>query len=162
MSPERHRAPAVVRQATAQDAAALAGLVEKYWRFECIDGFDPTVVHRNLVALLDDRRAGTGWVAWDADSPVGYLLAVFVFSLENGGLTAEIDEFFVLESHRGRGIGAHLLATCERYLNEAGCTNVALQLARNNDAAREFYRRNGYAPRNGYELLEKDLGCGDS
>ena len=99
----------------------------------------------------------TEWVAWDADSPVGYLLAVFVFSLENGGLTAEIDEFFVLESHRGRGIGVHLLATCERYLSEAGCTNVALQLARGNDAAREFYRRNGYAPRNGYELLEKDL-----
>jgi hypothetical protein len=34
---------------------------------------------------------------------------------------------------------------------------VALQLAKNNDAAREFYLRQGYAARAGYELVGKDL-----
>ena len=39
----------------------------------------------------------------------------------------------------------------------AGCTNIALQLGRANESARQFYRRKGYGERDGYELLDKDL-----
>lgn len=42
-----------------------------------------------------------GWIAMDADKPIGYLLAVYVFSLEHLGLTAEIDEFYVVPEQRG-------------------------------------------------------------
>jgi GNAT superfamily N-acetyltransferase len=49
-----------------------------------------------------------GWIAMAADRPVGYLLAVYVFSLEHLGLTAEIDEFYVLPEQRGGGVGAAL------------------------------------------------------
>ena len=102
-------------------------------------------------------RLGAGWIAEVNGKPAGYLLAVYVFSLEHRGLTAEIDEFFVLPGHRGSGLGARMLATAEKTFTEAGCTNVALQLGRGNDAARAFYRERGYAERSGYELLEKML-----
>ena len=35
------------------------------------------------------------WVALADRVPIGYLLAVYVLSLEHLGLTAEIDEFYV-------------------------------------------------------------------
>jgi hypothetical protein len=88
---------------------------------------------------------------------VGYLLAVYVFSLEHLGLTAEIDELFVLPSQRGRGVGAELLRCAEAEFLRAGCTNVSLQLSRGNDAARAFYHRHGYSERSAYELLDRML-----
>jgi GNAT superfamily N-acetyltransferase len=48
---------------------------------------------------------------------------VYVFSLEHLGLMAEIDEFFVLSSQRGRGIGAELLKAAE-----SECTVVSSRL----------------------------------
>ncbi|MGH8720379.1 MAG: GNAT family N-acetyltransferase [Burkholderiales bacterium] len=86
-------------------------------------------------------------------TPAGYLLAVYVFSLEHHGLTAEIDELFVLPDCRGRGLGAALLQAAAA----AGCTNISLQLGRKNAAALAFYRRHGYRAREGYELLDKSL-----
>ena len=81
---------------------------------------------------LDRLRAGQA---------VGYLLAVYVFSLEHLGLTAEIDEFFVLPSARGKGLGDALLQRAEAEFIRRGCTNVSLQLGRGNDGARVFYAR---------------------
>jgi ribosomal protein S18 acetylase RimI-like enzyme len=92
--------------------------------------------------------------------PVGYLLGVYVFSLEHLGLTAEIDEFFVMPQQRGHGIGLQLLKIAEAVFVQAGCTNVSLQLSRRNDSARAFYRRQGYTERSGYELLDKMLRDG--
>jgi GNAT superfamily N-acetyltransferase len=63
---------------------------------------------------------------------------VYVFSLEHLGLTAEIDEFFVLPSVRSHGLGDGLLHRAEAEFVRRGCTNVALQLGRGNDRARVF------------------------
>ena len=87
----------------------------------------------------------------------GYLLAVQVFSLEHRGLTAEVDELFVGSGHRAAGLGRRLLQAAESEFAARGCTNVSLQLGRGNDAGRAFYLSQGYAPRAGFELLEKPL-----
>jgi ribosomal protein S18 acetylase RimI-like enzyme len=100
---------------------------------------------------------GSGWIATAKGAAVGYLLAVYVFSLEHLGLTAEIDEFFVLPSARGNGIGEALLRQAEDEFVRRKCTNVSLQLGRGNDRARVFYRAHGYGERAGFELLDKML-----
>jgi GNAT superfamily N-acetyltransferase len=99
----------------------------------------------------------SAWIASSRGQAVGYLLAVYVFSLEHLGLTAEIDEFFVLPSARGRKIGDAMLKLAEAEFVRRGCTNAALQLGRGNDRARVFYRAHGYTERAGYELLDKNL-----
>jgi ribosomal protein S18 acetylase RimI-like enzyme len=87
----------------------------------------------------------------------GYLLAVFVFSLEHGGLMAEIDELFVSDELRSVGAGSLLLARADRDLAERGLTRLQLQLGVHNHRARHFYERHGFARRAGYELLDKAL-----
>jgi len=148
---------AIVRPFAAPDIPALLHLVEEYWRFEEIAGFDPVPVAEQLHRLCADPRLGAGWIAHVGNQPAGYLLAVYVFSLEHLGLTAEIDEFFVLPSRRGIGAGSALLQAAEAEFVRARCTNVALQLGRGNDAARAFYLERGYRGRPGYELLDKML-----
>ena len=139
------------------DIPVLLTLIEQYWAFEDIAGFDPARVGTELKRLFADPRLGAGWLAQVNGKPAGYLLAVYVFSLEHLGLTAEIDEFFVLPSCRGHGAGLQLLQSAEAEFARIKCTNVSLQLGRGNDAARAFYRERGYSERSGYELLDKML-----
>lgn len=148
---------AEVRPVTARDIPALLPLVEEYWRFEDIAGFDAVRIARELERACADLRLASAWIAFARGAPVGYLLAVYVFSLEHLGLTAEIDEFFVLPSARGKGLGDGLLCQAEAEFERRGCTHVALRLGRGNDDARVFYRAHGYAERTGFDLLEKML-----
>ena len=138
-----------------QTCPRLVRLVAAYWHFEGLTHFDAQRVTAQLTRLLTNRHLGAGWIAEDAGEAVGYVLAVFVFSLEHLGLTGEIDELFVLDSHRGFGTGQALLLTAEQALQRAGCTNIALQLGRTNEKARRFYLGQGYTPRPGYELFDK-------
>lgn len=146
-----------VRRARAKDTSALLPLVAAYWDFEAIAGFEAQRVTPHLERLLSEPNLGAGWIALAEGTAVGYLLAVYVFSLEHMGLTAEIDEFFVIPPERGGRVGSELLRNAEIEFARVGCTNVSLQLSRGNDAARRFYRRHGYTERSGYELLDKML-----
>ncbi len=146
-----------VRSASTRDVAAIAPLVREYWAFEGIDGFDAGQVSGLLERVLRDERLGRIWVAERAGHLAGYLVAMFVFSLEQRGLIAEIDEFFVVPAARCAGTGSALLLQAEADLRRTGCVCLQLQLGRENAAARRFYRRQGYAERDGFELLDKRL-----
>jgi GNAT superfamily N-acetyltransferase len=145
------------RRVRPRDVPALLALLEAYWQFEALPNFDAARLGSLLRRLLAEPEMAAAWITADSDGPVGYLVAVYVFSLEKGGLTAEIDEFFVLPRGRRHGAGTELLRAAEAEFLSRGCTSVALQLARSNDSAREFYLRRGYSARTGYELLNKDL-----
>jgi GNAT superfamily N-acetyltransferase len=146
-----------VSGATEDDVFVLLPLIRAYWEFESISGFDSDQMARQLKRLLSAPYLGAGWIAWEDDIAVGYLLAVYVFSLEHKGLTAEIDELFVSPTARNLGVGAKLIGDAEVEFVRIGCTNVSLQLSRTNEAARRFYHRRGYEERASYELLEKTL-----
>ena len=149
-----------IQRATTKDVATLLPLIAEYWNFEDIPGYEPERVTAQLTRLLSEPGLGAGWFAVSETVPVGYLLAVYVFSLEHLGLTAEIDEFFVVPTERGQGVGVGLLKAAEAEFVRVGCTNVSLQLSRKNNLARSFYHQNGYAERSGYELLDKMLHDG--
>jgi ribosomal protein S18 acetylase RimI-like enzyme len=146
-----------VRLATVADIAEVAALVERYWEFESIGGFDRPRVEALLGDLLAAPERGTCWVA-EADGRLcGYLLAVFMFSLEHGGMMAEIDEIFVSPDMRSAGVGALMVAGVERDLAGRGLMRFQLQLGVDNHRARRFYERHGFRRRAGYELLDKPL-----
>ena len=148
---------AEIRPATVADVPALVPLVEQYWAFEDITHFDLPQVSRVLSRALSDPARMSGWVARMDGDAVAYLLAAYVFSLEHLGLTAEIDEFFVLPSARGVGIGDELLRLAEVEFRRRQCTNVFLQIGKGNDRARIFYRAHGFDGRDGFDLLDKML-----
>ena len=146
-----------IQPATVEDIDSLLPMVEQYWKFENIEGFDPARMRALLTRVLEDASVGRIWISRVYGEPAGYLLAVYVFSLEHQGMTAEIDEFFLVPQHRGLGIGARMLAAAEAQFRIEECTNVSLQLGRSNEDARRFYRENGFEGRDGFELVSKML-----
>jgi GNAT superfamily N-acetyltransferase len=146
-----------IRLATTADIAAVASLVQDYWVFESIAGFDRPRLESLLRGLIADPQRGACWVAGADGRLGGYLLAVFMFSLEHGGLMAEIDEVFVSPELRSAGVGSRLVSCAERDLAGRGMVRLQLQLGVGNARARLFYERHGFRRRAGYELLDKPL-----
>jgi GNAT superfamily N-acetyltransferase len=149
-----------VRFAALADISEIASLVERYWEFESIGGFDRRRIETLLGRLLSEPQLGMCWVAEAEGRLCGYLLAVFMLSLEHGGLMAEIDEVFVCPEMRSAGIGALLVGRAERDLAQRGLVRLQLQLGVDNGRARLFYERHGFEPRSGYMLLDKPLPDG--
>jgi GNAT superfamily N-acetyltransferase len=147
----------IIRSARVEDVAALGRLVEQYWSFEGIEGFDQRRVENLLRDALSADDRALCWVDECEGAIAGYLLAVLMFSLEHGGIMAEIDEFFVAHTFRHRGIGAALLQEAESMLQERGVQRLQLQLGSSNAGAREFYAARAYAPRSGFDLWDKSL-----
>jgi len=135
----------------------LARLVEQYWAFESIENFDQPRIEGLLQHALAGTHEAACWVAENDGKLEGYLFAVFVLSLEHGGLMAEIDEFFVISAARGRGVGLALLRYAEEALKKRGIFRLQLQLAVANQSARDFYIGSGYERRVTYELWDKHL-----
>jgi GNAT superfamily N-acetyltransferase len=146
-----------IRPAASGDVPALLALVRRYWHFEGIEGFEALRVELVLQGLLADPRLGAVWIAESEGRLQGYLIAVLVLSVEHQGMMAEIDELFVMPEARSCGVGGRLLAAAETALAARGCVRVQLQLGVANTAGRAFYEHRGYAPRRGYELLDKRL-----
>jgi GNAT superfamily N-acetyltransferase len=146
-----------IRPAKPEDIDALLPMIEAYWKFENIEGFDVGRMRRIVTRLLEDASLGRIWIATVYGEAAGYLLAVYVFSLEHQGMTAEIDEFFIQTPHRNLGLGARMLGSAEAQFRDEGCTNVSLQIGRSNEAARRFYRGHGFDDRAGYEIVSKML-----
>lgn len=109
----------IIRLARISDIEALASLVERYWDFENLPGYDRSRIQALLAELLADSRQGHCWVAEREDRLVGYVLAVYLFSLEHAGLMAEIDELFVIPEKRGAKIGAALLNEATQAMSPA-------------------------------------------
>jgi ribosomal protein S18 acetylase RimI-like enzyme len=148
-----------IQAGTLADVPQVIALMEEYWTFEGIAGFERARAAALLRHLLSQPHLGTVWAAHVGARVVGYLVAVLIFSFEYQGLVAEIDELYVSPQVRRDGIGAALLDVAEASLAARGCTCVQLQLGAGNDAARAFYQRRGYGARENYELFDKKLAA---
>ncbi len=144
----------------AKNASAVQNvlpLIEAYWQFEKIDHFEPNRVATLLQHLLDHPEHGSLWLAANEDRCLGYLLLTYQFSLEYGGMGAEIDEFFVMPSARSFGVGKALLQAAEKHLRDHYFVKFQLQIANENAAARAFYRQQGFTERTHFQLMDKTI-----
>lgn len=146
-----------IRLARDSDIEAIASLVAQYWIFENIPGFDRSRTVTLLAEFLAHSERGRCWVAEIGGDLVGYLLVVLVFSLEHGGLMAEIDEFYVDPERRSLRIGAGLLNEASQALEHAGISQLQLQLGLQNVGGKRFYETHGFRPVSGYALWQKSL-----
>jgi ribosomal protein S18 acetylase RimI-like enzyme len=95
--------------------------------------------------LLEGSPLGAIWLIGPKMSPVGYVAVGFGWSIELGGMDAFIDELWVRDKVRGRGMGSEALAALQKALGEAGVKALHLEVA--NEGASRIYRRAGFRPR---------------
>lgn len=78
----------------------------------------------------------------DAGNIVGYAIIQLLWSNEWSGLTANIDELYVVEKARNQGIAGDFINSVEKLI--PGVNRLTLEVSRSNDNALRLYRRLGF------------------
>lgn len=143
------------RHLTEEDVAAVAELVKRYYAEDSYP-FDREACQRALRELVTAPRLGQAWVVEVEREIVGYLVVTLGFSLEYLGLDAFVDELYLREPFRGRGLGREALDLAERYCREVGVRALHLEVEQHRESARRLYATSGFEA-TGRELLTKRL-----
>jgi GNAT superfamily N-acetyltransferase len=99
------------------------------------------LVDRHLPLHRLDQSGGEYLVAWDDNVPVGHA------HLDWRHDPPEVQDVFVDEGHRRRGIAERLSAAAEEMVRERGFAAVALDVDVENAPARALYEKLGYRER---------------
>jgi GNAT superfamily N-acetyltransferase len=145
-----------IQRATAEDEDSLLRLMRHMQTDDpWSEDFEEATVRKNLRELLQNVNFGLVFLVHEHQSPVGYLVICFDYSLEYRGKGAWIDELFVEASYRGQGIGMQLLQLAERVSADEGARCLHLEVNRGNRAI-ELYRKRGFVDHDRF-LLTKHL-----
>ncbi|MEZ4359985.1 MAG: GNAT family N-acetyltransferase [Kofleriaceae bacterium] len=124
-----------LRRAGAQDAAALARLINRAYEIErfFVEGVRTTA--EEVAGLM------TGGLFFVLDSDRGPVAAVYV---KTEGVFAQLQMLSVSPELQGRGLGTRLVAVSEAYSQALGCRSMGLQIVNLRAELRPWYRSLGY------------------
>jgi ribosomal protein S18 acetylase RimI-like enzyme len=135
-----------VRQATAEDAAAIARLLHDF----NLEFLEPTP---GVEALTEHSRRlleeGEMAVLLAGDGPDGISLLRFRPSVWTGEPEAHLQELYVVPPLRGQGIGRALLEQTLEFARAAGATGIDLNTGETDTAARALYESMGFTNKEG-------------
>lgn len=143
------------RVADPSDADTLVEMMRDFNAHERI-AFEEAAVRAVLAQLFANDTYGLACLLLLDDEVAGYVVLTFGFSIEFRGRDAFIDELFVKDEFRGRGVGAAATHFAEGLCRERGIRALHLEVDRGNTRAQSVYSRAGFADR-GNHLLNKWL-----
>ncbi len=124
------------------DIDPLMQLVQEFYQFENMT-FDEGVI-KAFTALLSDKQLGMIWLICDRDRPIGYVALTFFFSMEYHGRCGLVDELYIREAYRGKGIGKKVFVLIEEYLQSQKMRSLSLVVDFWNDRAESLYVKLGF------------------
>jgi len=131
-------------------ADALVFLLDAYARDPAGGGHPLSNFAKNhLVVELADRPQAFSVLAFDGAQPVGLVNCIEGFSTFACRPLVNVHDVVVLASHRGRRVGAQMLALVEEMARERGACKLTLEVLQGNRSAITLYERIGFA---GYQL----------
>ena len=145
-----------ISRAQAADIPALCELLGILFAQESEFAPDREAQFRGLSRILGDDSVGTVWVFKADGRIVGMVSLLYTVSTALGADVALLEDMVVAPSHRGRQIGARLLAHAIDEARRRGCQRITLLTDADNAHAQGFYARQGFV-RSGMVPLRLDL-----
>lgn len=159
--------PTGVREASAQDAGAIARVHVRSWQAAyrglvpdaVLDGLSVEQRERTWRKLLNCDRETAFTIVAEHDGDVAGFCSVSAPSRDDdaGDRTCEVGAIYVEPGVWRTGVGRALLNTALRRVRGEGWEDATLWVLSENHAARAFYERFGFAP-DGAEMQHERSG----
>lgn len=130
-----------MNKATTDDLKHLVSLALELWSEHTAE--DLMVEFAEIIAKED----AAFFLAYEGDAPIGFAQCQLRHDYVEGTKTSPVgylEGIFVSESHRKQGIAKRLLAACERWAKEKGCTEFASDCELTNIESLRFHRSMGF------------------
>ena len=114
--------------------------------FYAIDNYsiDIKVSKKLFQEFITNEHLGKAWLIYSEEELVGYVILTFVFSFEYQGRIAFIDELYLKETARGRGIGAKTLQFIKEQIPKLSLKLLYLEVEHHNENAQKLYLANDF------------------
>jgi GNAT superfamily N-acetyltransferase len=132
-----------VRQAIFSDLEELAELFDRY-RVSQGQESDPPAARSFLRARFDHGESVV-FMAHDSSTPLGFAQLYPSYSSTSLARVFILNDLFVREQGRRKGVASKLLAALEGYAWSHGAARVTLNVARDNTAGQELYEAQGWS-----------------
>lgn len=89
--------------------------------------------------FITDEKLGRAWLIYDENEMIGYVILTFVFSFEYKGRIAFLDELYLSEKARGKGIGKKAMLFIQTQAEELKLKIIYLEVENHNENAQKLY-----------------------
>jgi ribosomal protein S18 acetylase RimI-like enzyme len=139
--------------ATPDDVETLLAMMRGLYAHDRL-AFDETVARRALRGLIDNNKLGRVFLILLANEVAGYAVLTFGYSLEFHGRDAFVDELYLRDEYRGRGIGKRALQFLTEVCAAEGVEALHLEVERSNTSAQAVYRKFGFKDHDRYLMTK--------
>jgi GNAT superfamily N-acetyltransferase len=131
-----------VRQAVFADLQELATLFDQYRQFQ--GQTSSIAAARSFLRERFNHGESVVFICHDGDAPVGFAQLYPSFSSVSLSRVFVVNDLFVHESGRRKGVASLLLSAVESYAWSFGAARVTLNVARGNTSAERLYEERGW------------------
>lgn len=152
----RNYAP-VVRKAVVSDESAILALMDALADFEKLARPLPEARERLIRDLFGLAPRIECYLAFMDGYPVGYSILLETYSSFRALPTLYLEDLFVLEEYRKRGVGLALFTVALNEAKRRGCGRMDWTVLDWNQPAIDFYERQGARRLSEWQLFRIDL-----
>lgn len=118
--------------------------------FYAIDNYpiDVEISKKLFLEFIENPDLGRAWLIFFDGEIVGYLILTFIFSFEYKGRIAFLDELYLSEKARGKGIGKKALDFIYEQAGLLGIKLIYLEIEGHNEAAQQLYLSKNFVVHN--------------
>lgn len=146
----------IVRPCLSADVETLAGLIRELATFEKLEHFARATPEALRAHLFGSQPLATALLAEVDGAVAGFALYFSTYSTFRGQPGLYLEDVFVREAYRGRGIGRALLAAVARAAVDRGCGRLEWAVLDWNAPAIGFYRSLGARPLDEWTVYRLD------
>lgn len=132
------------RPVLASDIDLVVAMMREFYG---IDGYpmDESRSRELFREFLDNEDLGKCWLILFDGDVVGYVILTFVFSFEFGGKMAFVDELYISDRARGKGIGKETVAFIQAEARILDVKMLYLEVEHHNTLAQKLYLSGGFS-----------------
>lgn len=105
--------------------------------------------------FISDENLGKCWLIYHEEEIVGYVILTFIFSFEYKGRIAFLDELYLKETARGKGIGKITIDFIKEQATVLNVKLIYLEVENHNEKAQKLYLANDFEIHNRKILKHK-------
>ena len=125
------------------DRPAIESMIRAYYVYD-----DHAIVENKIASALDAALSNNQhiriWIIEVSGETAGYLAVAIGFTIEAGGHDGFLDELYLEEPFRGRGIGRKAVEFAISVCPSLGVRRLSLEVERHNYRAKRLYEEVGF------------------
>lgn len=94
--------------------------------------------------FVSNENLGKSWLIYDDSEIVGYVILTYIFSFEYKGKISFLDELYIKEIERGKGIGKQTIQFIKEQALLLNIKLIYLEVENHNENAQKLYFANDF------------------